>query len=81
MVKRWSVVCAVVLAPLTQSPVRSAQQVHAGADAISLRTSAVDGLNLQYLIAGHGPTIVLLHGYLNYHTPRDLPWQVSLTGF
>jgi pimeloyl-ACP methyl ester carboxylesterase len=63
MVKRWFVVCAIVLVTLTQSPVRSAQQAETGADAISLRTAAVDGLNLQYLIAGHGPTIVLLHGY------------------
>src|SRR6516164_6450399 len=27
------------------------------------RTTAVDGLTLQYLTAGHGPALVLLHGY------------------
>ena len=46
------------------SPVRSAQQQPQGRpDAISVRTASVDGLNIQYLFAGRGPTIVLLHGY------------------
>ena len=30
---------------------------------IAIRTAVVDGLKLQYLTAGHGPAIVLLHGY------------------
>lgn len=28
-----------------------------------MRTADVDGLKLQYLTAGHGPAILLLHGY------------------
>jgi pimeloyl-ACP methyl ester carboxylesterase len=32
-------------------------------EAIAVRTASVEGTNLQYLSAGHGPTIVLLHGY------------------
>ena len=30
---------------------------------ITSRTATVDGLKLHYLTAGHGPTIILLHGY------------------
>src|SRR5262249_54232273 len=30
---------------------------------IAVRTATVDGLSLQYLTAGKGPAIVLLHGY------------------
>jgi pimeloyl-ACP methyl ester carboxylesterase len=32
-------------------------------DTISERTATVDGLTMQYLIAGRGPAVVLLHGY------------------
>ena len=31
--------------------------------AISVRTATVEGLNIQYLLAGHGPTVLLIHGY------------------
>jgi pimeloyl-ACP methyl ester carboxylesterase len=31
--------------------------------AIVIRTAKVDGLKVQYLTAGHGPAILLLHGY------------------
>src|SRR3954453_3060567 len=40
-----------------------ARQQAAGIDPIAVRTATVDGLTLQYLSAGHGPAIVLLHGY------------------
>ena len=65
MVKRWLIgIGVVVTAALWHSPVRSAQQQPQGRpDAISVRTAGVDGLNIQYLLAGRGPTIVLLHGY------------------
>ena len=33
------------------------------AEAIAVRTADVDGLKVQYLTAGHGPGVVLLHGY------------------
>src|SRR5262245_35541920 len=31
--------------------------------AIAVRTASVDGVTIQYLTAGHGPAVVLLHGY------------------
>ncbi len=31
--------------------------------AVASRTAKVDGLKLHYLMAGHGPTVILLHGY------------------
>src|SRR5262245_30094984 len=57
--------CSVIaLALLSQSPVRSAhEQPPSNTETISVRTASVDGVSLQYLIAGRGPTIVLLHGY------------------
>jgi pimeloyl-ACP methyl ester carboxylesterase len=33
------------------------------AEPISSRTAAVDGVKLHYLTAGHGPAVLLLHGY------------------
>jgi pimeloyl-ACP methyl ester carboxylesterase len=65
VVKRWLVsVGVIVTAALWHSPLRNAQQQPQGnQDATSVRTASVDGLNIQYLLAGRGPTIVLLHGY------------------
>ena len=53
----------VMLSVLSQSVARTAPQAQGSADAISVRTASVGGLNVQYLIAGHGSPIVLLHGY------------------
>src|SRR6478736_1592084 len=61
MFKRWFVAVSVVLVTVVQSPLRGAPQ--SPASAITVRTASVDGVSLQYLIAGQGPTIVLLHGY------------------
>ena len=36
---------------------------HSDDHAIDVRTATVDGVRLQYLTAGTGPAIVLLHGY------------------
>lgn len=36
---------------------------HAASTPIDSRFAAVDGLKLHYLTAGHGPAVVLLHGY------------------
>jgi len=38
-------------------------QAIAGADAIMSHTAKVNGIRLHYLMAGHGPTVILLHGY------------------
>jgi pimeloyl-ACP methyl ester carboxylesterase len=35
----------------------------ASEDTIASRTATVDGLTLHYLTAGHGPAVILLHGY------------------
>src|SRR5438309_11126706 len=41
-----------------------AEQVRAAAaPVIDSRTAVVDGLGLHYLTAGHGPAVILLHGY------------------
>jgi pimeloyl-ACP methyl ester carboxylesterase len=40
-----------------------AQKATGGNQVIAVRTAVVDGLKLQYLTAGHGPALVLLHGY------------------
>ena len=32
-------------------------------EAIASRTATVDGLTLHYLTAGHGPAVVLMHGF------------------
>ena len=46
---------------LTSRPRRQPSQAVGGG--ITMRTATVDGITLQYLSAGHGPAIVLLHGY------------------
>jgi len=42
---------------------RAEQARAAAAPAIDSRTAVVDGLKLHYLTAGHGPAVILLHGY------------------
>lgn len=41
----------------------SAQLNGANENAIASRMATVDGIKLSYLTAGHGPTVILLHGY------------------
>jgi len=38
-------------------------KTQAGANAIESRTADVQGLKIHYLTAGHGPAVILLHGY------------------
>src|SRR5262249_37448464 len=52
---------AVVLAWFSTAP--GAQPQSRTATTIAARTATVDGLERAYLVAGRGPTIVLLHGY------------------
>lgn len=49
----------VLLSALTQGTLH-AQQPGGG---IASRIAEIDGLRIHYLIAGHGPAVVLLHGY------------------
>jgi pimeloyl-ACP methyl ester carboxylesterase len=41
----------------------TASEASAQPEAIVSRTSPVDGVKLHYLTAGHGPAVILLHGY------------------
>ena len=43
----------------------------AGGQAITSHTADVDGMKLHYLTAGHGPAVILLHGY----TQTSLMWK------
>jgi pimeloyl-ACP methyl ester carboxylesterase len=64
MFARWRLGCLLLLAVVSQTRSPGAMQRDAGvAGSIAVRTADVDGLKLQYLSAGHGPAVVLLHGY------------------
>ncbi len=56
--KRLTVLASLVL--LTSSNLARAQTTP---QAISSRFAEVDGIKVHYLAAGHGPTVILLHGY------------------
>jgi pimeloyl-ACP methyl ester carboxylesterase len=43
--------------------VTASQQPSAGGASIATRTANVNGVRLSYLTAGHGPAVLLLHGY------------------
>ena len=62
--RQWVCVLAFVLALLAQPVAPRAQPQTPGARAaIAVRTATADGVSVQYLSAGSGPAIVLLHGY------------------
>src|SRR6267142_3308680 len=64
MVRRhWVCAFAFVLALVAQPVAPRAQQTPEASTAIAVRTATVDGVSVQYLTAGSGPAIVLLHGY------------------
>jgi pimeloyl-ACP methyl ester carboxylesterase len=65
MVNRWCLGCVLGLVGwLAQAPgIALAQQPGATRELIASRTATVDGLTVHYLVAGHGPGVVLLHGY------------------
>jgi pimeloyl-ACP methyl ester carboxylesterase/quercetin dioxygenase-like cupin family protein len=54
--------CVFLLAFFWQATSATAMQP-GGSDPIEVRTAKVDGLSLQYLTAGQGPAVLLLHGY------------------
>jgi pimeloyl-ACP methyl ester carboxylesterase len=47
------------------------EKAEADANVIASRTADVDGIKLHYLTAGHGPAVILLHGY----TQTSLMWR------
>src|SRR6202140_3224558 len=52
------------LGPLLLSSAFSASAYAVGVDeTIASRTVEIDGVKLHYLTAGHGPALILLHGY------------------
>ena len=62
MTSRWGRSLGVLLvAFVCGSPAE--QTKAAAAPVIDSRTAVVDGLGLHYLTAGHGPAVILLHGY------------------
>ena len=61
--RHWVCVFAFVLALVAQPVAPRAQQTPDASTAIAVRTAIADGLSVQYLTAGSGPAIVLLHGY------------------
>ena len=63
MINRWCLGCCVLLALFSQAPSSGAMQAGGRSETIDVRSAEVDGLKLQYLTAGHGPAVVLLHGY------------------
>jgi pimeloyl-ACP methyl ester carboxylesterase len=65
MIGHWRVYSCVLLLALvshTSSPA-AGQQPAPDRVGVATRTASVDGLEMQYLSAGHGPAIVLVHGY------------------
>jgi len=66
-------ICAAWLAIIFLVLIASPQLARAAASdvAISSRTAQVDGVKLHYLTAGHGPAVLLIHGY----TQTSLMWK------
>ena len=50
-------------ASLTVMSQTKSSDVQSGPDAIESRFGEVDGIKIHYLTAGHGPAVILLHGY------------------
>jgi len=63
MTGSWSIRRGVALAALLSVAVLGAASAAGAENAIQSRTAAVDGLKLHYLTAGHGPAVILMHGY------------------
>jgi pimeloyl-ACP methyl ester carboxylesterase len=51
------------LVALFSVPFCAVARTQAESSAIESRSAQVEGINLHYLTAGHGPTVILLHGY------------------
>src|SRR5580704_19698036 len=43
--------------------VAAMSQTKSGPDEVESRFGEVDGIKIHYLTAGHGPAVILLHGY------------------
>ena len=61
--KLRSLLCSIFLSLFAILPSTPAMAQANTANAISSHYATVDGVKLHYLEAGHGPTLLLLHGY------------------
>jgi pimeloyl-ACP methyl ester carboxylesterase len=59
--KIWRVAALFSFLLVASFPARADVEVRA--DVIASRTTDVEGIKLHYLTAGHGPAVILLHGY------------------
>jgi pimeloyl-ACP methyl ester carboxylesterase/quercetin dioxygenase-like cupin family protein len=59
----WHIVVGMLLCASVVQPEMRAQPRAPDNSIVAVRTAMVDGLKLHYLVAGHGPAVVLLHGY------------------
>jgi len=69
---RWTLglsVAVIVLLSVGSIPAKAAAQ--AGPGGIASRSATVEGIKIHYLSAGHGPAVILLHGY----TQTSLMWR------
>jgi pimeloyl-ACP methyl ester carboxylesterase len=66
-----------VLAAVLFFPSLGAAQTATSAGMIISRTAEVDGLKMHYLTAGHGPALILLHGY----TQTSRMWKPIIPEF
>ena len=53
----------VLLGLLVAASVAALSQTKSGSSAIESRFGEIDGIKIHYLTAGHGPAVILLHGY------------------
>jgi pimeloyl-ACP methyl ester carboxylesterase len=53
----------VLFAALFSTPFAAVAQTKDEPNAIESRSAQVEGIGIHYLIAGHGPAVILLHGY------------------
>jgi pimeloyl-ACP methyl ester carboxylesterase len=61
--RRYFCLGVVLSAVVLFLPAQANSQTASGTSAISSRSAEVQGTKLHYLTAGHGPALVLLHGY------------------
>jgi pimeloyl-ACP methyl ester carboxylesterase len=63
MKRRWNFRLCIVFLALLSISLPGAVPAAAAESTINSRTAVVEGLKLHYLTVGHGPAVILLHGY------------------
>lgn len=59
----FQVTAAIVLSLLISTSSPAVEQKPSGGSSIDSKFATVDGIRIHYLSAGHGPAVILLHGY------------------